>query len=168
MTTTAHEDQFTPAPVAVADLGPWECFQDSSYYDMWCVRRVHDRTFGLGFHLVNGDEAARLRDHLNTRTASAPADLVEALDICPVCTGAGGDNNVWTCGTCNGSGGVSASTDLVNAVGELLAAQDDIDNWPTVGSPEYAEGAPAWFKALNRRQAAFAALSTQFAKHGGA
>ena len=79
MTTTAHEDQFTPAPVEVADLGPWECFQDSSYYDMWCVRRVHDRTFGIGFHLVNGDEAARLRDHLNTRTASAPAGEVEPV-----------------------------------------------------------------------------------------
>jgi hypothetical protein len=29
------------------------------------VRRVHDRTFGHGFHLVNGDEAAKLRDLLN-------------------------------------------------------------------------------------------------------
>lgn len=48
-------------------LGPWECFQDASYYDMWCVRRVHDRTFGQGFHLVQGEEAAGLRDLLNTR-----------------------------------------------------------------------------------------------------
>lgn len=44
---------------------PWECFSDPSYYDMWCVRRVHDRTFGHSFHLVNGDEAAALRDLLN-------------------------------------------------------------------------------------------------------
>lgn len=48
-------------------LGPWECFQDAGYYDMWCVRRVHDRTFGQGFHLVQGEEAAGLRDLLNTR-----------------------------------------------------------------------------------------------------
>lgn len=48
-----------------AEMGPWECFQDESYYDMWCVRRVHDRTFGDGFHLVNGGEAARLCDLLN-------------------------------------------------------------------------------------------------------
>lgn len=51
-------------------LGPWECFQDASYYDMWCVRRVHDRTFGQGFHLVQGEEAAGLRDLLNTRTTN--------------------------------------------------------------------------------------------------
>ena len=48
-------------------LGPWECFRDASYYDMWCVRRVHDREFGRCFHLVQGDEAAALRDLLNTR-----------------------------------------------------------------------------------------------------
>lgn len=69
----------TPAPADLveADLGPWECFQDRSYYDMWCVRRVHDRTFGNGFHLVNGDEAGRLRDLLNEtahRRAAAGKD----------------------------------------------------------------------------------------------
>ncbi len=48
-------------------LGPWECFQDASYFDMWCVRQVHDRKFGNGFHLVQGEEAAALRDLLNER-----------------------------------------------------------------------------------------------------
>lgn len=67
----------------VTHLGPWECFQDRSYYDMWCVRQVHDREFGHGFHLVNGEEAARLRDFLNTRIAHQPdialADELRAL-----------------------------------------------------------------------------------------
>lgn len=59
------------------ELGPWECFRDDSYYDMWCVRCVHDRTFGHGFHLVQGDEAAALRDLLNTYTP-APAPVGRA------------------------------------------------------------------------------------------
>lgn len=58
MTGTAH----TPLP--------YECFQDRSYYDMWCVRRVNEREWGKGFHLVNGEEAAALRDMLNTRADS--------------------------------------------------------------------------------------------------
>ena len=57
---------------------PYECFQDRSYYDMWCVRRVNEREWGKGFHLVNGEEAAALRDLLNTRTDSHHR-LVEAL-----------------------------------------------------------------------------------------
>lgn len=56
----------------LAYTGPWECFQDASYYDMWCVRQAHDRMFGRGFHLVNGDEAAGLRDLLNTRATDHP------------------------------------------------------------------------------------------------
>ena len=52
---------------------PYECFQDRSYYDMWCVRRVNEREWGNGFHLVNGEEAAALRDLLNAR------ELVDAL-----------------------------------------------------------------------------------------
>lgn len=58
---------------------PYECFQDRSYYDMWCVRRVNEREWGKGFHLVNGDEAAALRDMLNTRTDSHHR-LIEALE----------------------------------------------------------------------------------------
>lgn len=50
-----------------ADAEVWECFQDSSYYDMWCVRQVGDRTFGSGFHLMRGEEATALRDLLNQR-----------------------------------------------------------------------------------------------------
>jgi hypothetical protein len=67
----------------MVDLMPWECFQDPSYYDMWCVRQVDKRTWGEGFHLINGDEAAALRDMLNTRTPPAAqaddAALVEEL-----------------------------------------------------------------------------------------
>lgn len=43
----------------------WECFCDAGYFDMWCVREVGERRFGYGFHLVNGDEAQGLCDHLN-------------------------------------------------------------------------------------------------------
>ena len=45
--------------------GSWECFRDSAYYDMWCVRCADDREFGKGFHLLNGIEAEALRDLLN-------------------------------------------------------------------------------------------------------
>lgn len=43
----------------------WEAFCDTSYFDMWCVRKVGDRTFGSGFHLVNKEGAEQLRDYLN-------------------------------------------------------------------------------------------------------
>jgi hypothetical protein len=46
----------------------WEFFQDASYYDMFCVRSKDDRQFGTGFHLVNGGEAEKLCDLLNTLT----------------------------------------------------------------------------------------------------
>lgn len=76
---------------------PYECFQDRSYYDMWCVRRVNEREWGKGFHLVNGEEAAALRDMLNTRAGSHHR-LVEALEVmrghgCPVCNGDCGSAN---------------------------------------------------------------------------
>lgn len=58
---------------------PYECFQDRSYYDMWCVRRVNEREWGKGFHLVNGEEAAALRDMLNARAVNSHHDLIEAL-----------------------------------------------------------------------------------------
>lgn len=79
-------------------LGPWECFQDASYYDMWCVRQAHNRTFGHGFHLVNGEEAARLRDHLNTRPASTePVDAPKQRPWCETC---GKDVHEVLCPTC--------------------------------------------------------------------
>jgi hypothetical protein len=43
----------------------WECFQDASHFDMWCVRLKSDRAFGAGFHLVHQNEAEGLRDLLN-------------------------------------------------------------------------------------------------------
>jgi hypothetical protein len=52
-------------------LPGWECFQDASYYDMYCVRIKGDRTFGNGYHLTNKDEAFGLRDLLNTRAPSS-------------------------------------------------------------------------------------------------
>lgn len=48
----------------------WEAFCDHSYYDMWCVRKVGDRTFGQGFHVMRQDEAYALRDLLNTLPTS--------------------------------------------------------------------------------------------------
>ena len=53
------------------DSGPieqpatWEAFCDTSYFDMWCVRKMGDKTFGSGFHLVNKEGAEQLRDYLN-------------------------------------------------------------------------------------------------------
>jgi hypothetical protein len=38
----------------------WECFRDTAYYDMYCVRLIGDKAFGLRFHLVNEDEAQAL------------------------------------------------------------------------------------------------------------
>lgn len=68
----------TNEPLKATQPLPYECFQDRSYYDMWCVRRVNEREWGKGFHLVNGEEAAALRDLLNTR-APSHHDLIEAL-----------------------------------------------------------------------------------------
>ena len=68
------------------ELRAWECFQDASYYDMWCVRRVDDRTFGQGFHMIRAEEARALCDLLNTRT-DAPADkLADTLDLIALTT----------------------------------------------------------------------------------
>lgn len=64
----------------VTQTEAWECFQDSSYYDMWCVRQVGDRTFGSGFHLMRGEEAIALRDLLNQR-ADAQVEPVAAQDV---------------------------------------------------------------------------------------
>lgn len=59
----------------------WEAFCDHSYYDMWCVRKVGDRTFGQGFHVIRQDEADALRDLLNTRATEAEfAARIEGLE----------------------------------------------------------------------------------------
>lgn len=64
------------------EQGPWECFRDASYYDMWCVRRVHDRTFGHGFHLMQGEEAAALRDLLNAHSRERIAAAEAMREAC--------------------------------------------------------------------------------------
>jgi len=48
----------------------WEFFRDASYYDMFCVRPKGSKTFGVGFHLVNEDEASGLCDLLNGATVT--------------------------------------------------------------------------------------------------
>lgn len=58
-TITKQEDATTAQPVT------WEAFCDTSYFDMWCVRKVGEKTFGQGFHLVNKEGAEQLRDYLN-------------------------------------------------------------------------------------------------------
>lgn len=70
-------EQVKAEPVA------WECFCDRSYYDMWCVRQVGQRTFGEGFHLVSGGEAQALCDMLNATPQPAAVDdrLLAALQI---------------------------------------------------------------------------------------
>lgn len=88
---------------------PYECFQDRSYYDMWCVRRVNEREWGKGFHLVNGEEAAALRDMLNTR-ADSHHRLVEALEALLNSSGARGVYHA------------SKHFDAVEAAENLLAA----------------------------------------------
>ena len=44
----------------------WETFRDRSYYDMWVVRMVGERTFGQGIHVMTQAEAEGLCDLLNT------------------------------------------------------------------------------------------------------
>lgn len=44
----------------------WETFRDRSYYDMWAVRMVGERTFGQGIHVMTQAEAEGLCDLLNT------------------------------------------------------------------------------------------------------
>lgn len=89
---------------------PYECFQDRSYYDMWCVRRVNEREWGKGFHLVNGEEAAALRDLLNTRAVNIHHDLIEALEALLNSSGARGVYHA------------SKHFDAVEAAESLLAA----------------------------------------------
>lgn len=52
-------------PAVATPSGEWECFCDSAYYNLWCVRRRTEREFGRGFHLHNKDEALALTKLLN-------------------------------------------------------------------------------------------------------
>lgn len=63
-----------PEPVART----WETFCDTSYYDMWCVRPVGEREFGVGFHLMNQREAATLAITLTALDAQAQAAKADA------------------------------------------------------------------------------------------
>jgi hypothetical protein len=42
----------------------YEAFCDASYYDMWCVRRIGERTFGQGFHVMDEKSALELKGEL--------------------------------------------------------------------------------------------------------
>lgn len=43
----------------------WETFCDSSYFDLWRVRRKNERGFNDGYHLQNEKEAKALVELLN-------------------------------------------------------------------------------------------------------
>lgn len=45
--------------------GPWETFCDVSYYHMWRIRRVGERSFDDGFHVPNRLDADALLGVLN-------------------------------------------------------------------------------------------------------
>jgi hypothetical protein len=47
----------------------YEAFCDASYYDMWCVRRIGERTFGQGFHVLNEKSALELKGELEALAA---------------------------------------------------------------------------------------------------
>ena len=47
----------------------YEAFCDASYYDMWCVRRIGERTFGQGFHVLNEKSALELKGELEAFVA---------------------------------------------------------------------------------------------------
>jgi hypothetical protein len=71
----------TPSKAATEAARPWECFQDPSYFDMWCVRQSHERAFGQGYHLLRGEEAEALTAMLNSyrQPIAAKPDTVEAV-----------------------------------------------------------------------------------------
>jgi len=63
------------------ESGDWEYFQDSSYYDMFCVRRKNERQFGKGFHLPNSEEAKQLCSLLNELTVSSSESRVSMKNV---------------------------------------------------------------------------------------
>jgi hypothetical protein len=61
----------------------YEAFCDAAYFDMWCVRRIGERTFGQGFHVINQDSALALKDELEAlqaRIAQLEAELAGARE----------------------------------------------------------------------------------------
>lgn len=72
-----------------------------------------EATDGEKCWIVHSDDIEELRRVLSAAEPAAPA-----MEICPACTGAGGDNATYVCPVCNGSGGVpnlpsGASEELV-------------------------------------------------------
>lgn len=63
-------------------MSEWETFCDTSYYDLWRVRRKTDRGFDDGFHLTWGPEAKGLVDLLNgfERIREAALAVVQRWD----------------------------------------------------------------------------------------
>lgn len=67
----------------------WETFCDRSYYDLWCVRRVGERMFGQGFHVMSAIEAIALAELLNSRpTLPTQGSTAPASSPVPEVTGA--------------------------------------------------------------------------------
>jgi hypothetical protein len=57
----------------------WEWFDDSSYYNLGCVRPAGERRFGCGFHLHSHEEARVLAEFLSEIDAPNPwAETVSA------------------------------------------------------------------------------------------
>lgn len=63
---TPAPEQIPPEVVQEASADGWECFRDSAYFDLWCVRQVGARAFGTGFHLNDEREANALAALLMT------------------------------------------------------------------------------------------------------
>jgi hypothetical protein len=62
-------------------------------------------------------------------------------EICPDCTGAGGDNNVWCCRRCNGSGGIiHLELDIPDARKIIQALHDKELAWYERGKADTPPG----------------------------
>ena len=98
-----------PAPVALPKAGEVPYHTEEEIDAL--VRTLDDPSpKALRVELVAAMHSAGqlVRDLLSRSTpAEIPADAAGGIDICPDCSGAGGDNNVWTCPHCNGSGGIA-------------------------------------------------------------
>jgi hypothetical protein len=77
--TTKTDASRTAALVGSSDLlGVWECFSDPCYYDMWAVRRTHERGFGECFHMNSAEEAKGLTSLLNLAAKACEVGQVMA------------------------------------------------------------------------------------------
>lgn len=62
------------------NLVQYECFSDSSYYDLWCVRKIGEKRWGYCYHLNSKEEAEGLTEELNRLNFNI-AKLKEGLDM---------------------------------------------------------------------------------------